>query len=506
MTERFDDVVVGGGHNGLVAAAYLALAGRRVVVLEALDHTGGAAVGTRPFPGIDARLSRYSYLVSLLPGHVVRDLGLRFSAHRRRISSYTPYEDDGAARGLLIDSQDRAATRAALGADADGWERLYGLTAAAAPGIFDSLTQPLRSRAEMRSLMGPEAFEMLVERPIGELIERELADDVVRGIVLTDGLIGTFARANDPSLAQNRCFLYHVIGNGTGDWDVPVGGMRALTDGLADAVRQAGGEIRTRAAVHAIASDGREATVTYEGGEIACANVLAGCAPRTLARLLGRPEGRAIEGSQLKLNLLVRRLPTLRSGESPERAFAGTFHVSEGYAQLEQAYAEAARGELPARPPSELYCHTLSDPSILSPALRRRGWHTLTLFGLHAPARLFRADNEAARDELARRTLAELDRHLAEPIAGCLATDEHGEPCLEVRSPLDLEAELGLPGGNIFHRELQWPFAERAADVGRWGVETDLANVLICGAGARRGGAVSGISGHNAAMAILNPR
>ena len=505
MAEHFDDVIVGGGHNGLVAAAYLALAGRRVVVLEALDHVGGAAVSAQAFSGIDARLSRYSYLVSLLPAHIVRDLGLAFTARRRRISSYTPFEHAGAPTGLLIDAGDRAATRAALGADAAGWDRLYGSIADTAEAVFATLTLPLRSPAEMRTLMGERVFADLVERPIGELIEREIAHDVTRGIVLTDALIGTFASAHSTSLAQNRCFLYHVIGNGTGDWDVPVGGMGALTDALATAVIAAGGEIRTSTPARSIDGDGSEAEVAWEGGEIACQNVLAGVAPRTLDRLLGRAGSDEAEGAQLKINMLLERLPRLRSGEDPARAFAGTLHIGESYDELEGAYAEAARGKLPSRPPSEIYCHTLTDPSILAPALQRKGWHTLTLFGLHAPARLFRDDNEGARDELARRTLAELDRHLAEPIAGCLARDDRGEPCLEVRSPLDLEADLGLPGGNIFHRDLQWPFAERDHEIGTWGVETDLANVYLCGAGARRGGGVSGIPGHNAAMAILNP-
>ncbi|MZE67943.1 FAD-dependent oxidoreductase, partial [Streptomyces sp. SID5789] len=127
--------------------------------------------------------------------------------------------------------------------------------------------------------------------------------------------------------------------------------------------------------------------------------------------------------------------------------------------------------------------------------------HTLTLFGLHTPARLFAGDNDAVREDLLKSTLAQLDAHLAEPIADCLATDADGRPCIEARTPLDLERDLRLPGGNIFHRELSWPHTQDGT--GRWGVETAQANVLLCGAGAVRGGGVSGVPGHNAAMAVL---
>jgi phytoene dehydrogenase-like protein len=161
---------------------------------------------------------------------------------------------------------------------------------------------------------------------------------------------------------------------------------------------------------------------------------------------------------------------------------------------------------MPEVAPCEIYCHSLTDPSILGPELRRAGAQTLTCFALHMPARLFRANPAAAKAEAIEATLRSLDSVLAEPIADCLWSAPSGEPCLAARTPVDLEAELGLPGGNIFHRDLAWPFAEDEAEVGTWGVETAYANVLLCGAGARRGGGVSGIPGHNAAMAVLNPK
>jgi phytoene dehydrogenase-like protein len=203
--------------------------------------------------------------------------------------------------------------------------------------------------------------------------------------------------------------------------------------------------------------------------------------------------------------MLLRRLPRLRDPHvDPRDAFAGTFHVNESASQLQAAYEQAARGELPALPPCETYCHSLTDPTILGPELRSAGAETLTCFVLHMPARLF--GEPGAKDRAVAATLRSLDSVLDEPIEDCLWRTPEGEPCLEARTPPELEAELGLPAGNIFHRDLAWPYAEEDGEAGGWGVETAHSRVLLCGAGARRGGGVSGIPGHNAAMAVLNGR
>ncbi|MGC9439879.1 phytoene desaturase family protein [Streptomyces sp. WG5] len=511
-SRHYDAVVVGGGHNGLVAAAYLARAGRSVLVLERLDHTGGAAVSTRPFAGVDARLSRYSYLVSLLPKKIVRDLELDFRVRGRTVSSYTPVERDGRPTGLLVGGGERR-TRESFarltGSEREytAWQRFYAMTGHVARRVFPTLTEPLPTRDELRRRVDDEAaWRALFEEPIGVAIEEHFADDLVRGVALTDALIGTFADAHEPSLSQNRCFLYHVIGGGTGAWDVPVGGMGALTDALAGAARTAGAVLATGHEAVRIDTDGRAAEVTYRSadgeGVAAAHHVLVNASPQELAALTGQAPPPPAEGAQLKVNMVLTRLPALRDpAADPREAFAGTFHVAEGYEQLATAHARAAAGELPAAPPCEIYCHSLTDATILGPDLAAKGMHTLTLFGLHTPARLFARDNDAVREELLKSTLAQLDAHLAEPLVDCLATDADGRPCIEARSPLDLERDLRLPGGHIFHRETAWPHAR--AGTGRWGVETGQANVLLCGAGAVRGGGVSGVPGHNAAMAVL---
>ncbi|MEV1116862.1 NAD(P)/FAD-dependent oxidoreductase [Actinosynnema sp. NPDC049800] len=503
--DTYDVVVVGGGHNALVAAAYLARAGRTVLVLEKLDHVGGAAVSEQVFPGVPARLSRYSYLVSLLPDKVVADLGLRVALRSRSASSYTPAGD------LLVERDPGEATaasfRALTGSDAEWerWRRWYDDLEVLAEALSPTMLEPLLSREHARlrvdSVARMRLWDQVVERPIGETLEELFADDVVRGVVATDGLIGTHASLHD--LKANRCFLYHLIGNGTGEWKVPVGGMGAVTGELLRVAREAGAEIVTRAEVTRVDADGVRAEVEYDGRTVGARFVLSGAAPSTLDRLRGRPARTVAEGCQVKVNMLLERLPRFRSGVDPRVAFAGTLHVDESYGQLEAAYRESAAGKVPSVLPAEMYCHTLTDPSILAPELVARGRHTLTLFGLHTPAALFEQGNDELRDELVGRYLAGLNAHLDEPIESCLAVDANGEPCIEARTPLDLEAELGLPRGNIFHDELAWPFAETEDEVGRWGVETDVANLFVCGAGARRGGGVSGIGGHNAAMAVL---
>ncbi|MEV5328744.1 NAD(P)/FAD-dependent oxidoreductase [Nonomuraea sp. NPDC052634] len=501
----YDVVVAGGGHNGLVAAAYLAQAGRRVLVLERHEHVGGLAISAQAFPGVDVRLSRYSYLVSLLPSKIVQDLGLELELRRRRYASYTPVGETG----LLVDNEDDLRTAASFRnvtggeADHEAWRRFYGMVAETARVLAPTLLEPLRPQAEIERMVGPEAWGELFGRPIGQSVAERFADDTVRGVVLTDALIGTFANP-DTDLLANRCFLYHVIGDGTGDWNVPVGGMGAVSGALEAAARRAGAEIRTGVEIIGIDPDG-EVTFTEGGAEhtVRGGHVLVNLPPAVLDRVMGRP-ATVPEGAQLKVNMVLSRLPRLKDPEvDPRAAFSGTFHINEGRDQLARAYEQAARGEIPELPPAEVYCHSLTDPSIIGPELRGRA-ETMTLFGLHMPARLFRKDPEKARKLALEATFASINSVLAEPIEDCLLTAPDGTPCVEVKTPVDLETDAGLPGGHIFHTDLSWPYADGDADGhGGWGVETEHERILLCGAGARRGGGVSGIGGHNAAMALL---
>jgi len=520
---KYDVIVVGGGHNGLTAAAYLARSGLSVLVLERLGHLGGAAVSTEAFPGTGARLSQYSYLVSLLPRSIAADLDLRLELRSRTVASYSPTIRGGRNLGLLVEHTEGRATRESFrtltGSDSEygAWKQFYAEMADLAARIAPTLTQPLMTAREMSAGIEPDLWSAVVERPIGELIENRFTDDLVRGVVGTDALIGTFADLHDTTLAQNRCFLYHLIGNGTGEWKVPVRGMGAVTDALTRAALEAGAEIVTGAGVSSIRADhiGPGAEVSFHDGErvhdVQADTVLANVAPWVLQILLGHEPDLPAKpsGSQLKINFLLSRLPRLKSGVDPRTAFGGTFHVAEEYSALATAYQQAASGEVPAVPPGELYCHSLSDPSILG-ELASFGAHTLTYFGLHQPAELFETDSESRRLDSVRRAIEAIDAHLMEPLLTCVMTGPDGQLCIEAKFPQDIEADLAMPGGHIFHGDLAWPWAANreslATPAQQWGVATDLEAVLICGAGARRGGGVSGLGGHNAAQAVLTGR
>ena len=250
MEAKYDVVILGAGHNGLVAAAYLARAGLSVLLLEKNDYIGGATTSQKVFPDYDAWLSRYAYLVSLFPEKIIKDLGLNLELRRRATASYTPYLKNGTHGGLLLSNVSEEISRRSMvaltGSEAefDSMKRFYRLARVFAEQVWDTMLTPLPAKEDFRgrfdkSDVGREAWRSLVEEPLGCAIERYLQDDLVRGLVLTDGKIGVFTHPHDESLLQNRCFLYHLIGNKTGEWKVPVGGMGNVARELEQAARQA---------------------------------------------------------------------------------------------------------------------------------------------------------------------------------------------------------------------------------------------------------------------------
>jgi len=345
---------------------------------------------------------------------------------------------------------------------------------------------------------------------LGVAIERYLQNDVVRGLVFTDAKVGIFTHPHDRSLLQNRCFLYHLIGNKTGEWKVPVGGMGAVASELEQVARKAGAEIFTNVDLRALNVAEKTRSVEFEvDGKretVEARFLLVNFGRNVLAKFTGRlyQPDRTDEGSVFKINMLLRRLPQLKSKKYPAtEAFRGTFHSDEGYEQMNASYDEASGGRLPEKTPCEVYCHTLTDNSILAPELREQGFHTMTLFGLDAPWSLFVRDNETMRRQAEKNFLESINQWLEEPIEDCLAVARDGTPCIESKSPVDIEDALGMYHGNIFQNAPTFPFAETKAQIGKWGVETEFQNVFLCGSSALRGGAVSGIPGHNAAKKVL---
>ena len=292
---------------------------------------------------------------------------------------------------------------------------------------------------------------------------------------------------------QNRCFLYHLIGNKTGEWKVPVGGMGAVARELERAARKAGAEFLTGVELRALDVKGKNRGVEFEAdGErrtVEARYLLVNFGRNVLAKFVGKlyqPDA-TDEGSVFKINMLLRRLPKLKAARyASAEAFCGTFHSDEGYEQMNVSYDQAREGRLPDKTPCEVYCHTLTDGSILAPELHKQGFHTMTLFGLDAPWSLFARDNRTMIKLAQEKFIESINQWLEEPLEDCLAVARDGTLCIESKSPVDIEDALGMYHGNIFQDAPTFPFAETRRQAGTWGVEMEYENVFLCGSSAQR--------------------
>src|SRR5881628_3744230 len=219
---RYDVVILGAGHNGVVAASYLGRAGLSVLLLEKNDYIGGATTSQKVFPDYDAQLSRYSYLVSLLPEKIITDLGLKLELRRRATASFTPYLNHGRYDGLLLSNVDEEVSRQSMfeltgnNKEFEQMKAFYNLSRVFAEKVWDTMLEPLLAKEEFRRRfdaddVSREVWRSLVEEPLGTAIERYLKNDLVRGLVFTDAKIGVLTHPHDSSLLQNRCFIYHLM-------------------------------------------------------------------------------------------------------------------------------------------------------------------------------------------------------------------------------------------------------------------------------------------------------
>ena len=383
------------------------------------------------------------------------------------------------------------------------------MTGRVAAAVFPTLTEPLPSREQLRAAVGPADWEALFERPIGETVGERLGDELLAGVALTDALIGTFAAADGEDLLANRCFLYHVIGRGSGEWLVPVGGMGALTGELAAAALRAGAELRTGVEAVAIEAGEDEAEVLCEedGCEIRlnARRVLFGAAPFEL----GAPDGRCRRGAAR--GLPAEGQPAARAPAAPARAGTRSRARVRGHVPRERDRLAAAarlreggcrraprsaslRGVLP-------FAHRPVDP--VGRSARGRSPHAHALRAAHPrPPLRRRARGACASARSPRRSPRSTASSPSRWRSACCATATAARASRHA-ARLISRTSCACRAGTSSTATLSWPFAEDEADVGTWGVETELAPVLLCGAGARRGGGVSGIPGRNAAMAVL---
>jgi phytoene dehydrogenase-like protein len=518
----WDAVVVGAGHNGLTAAAYLARAGLSVVVLERRGQIGGACTLETPFADERFVMSPCAYLVGLLHPLVIEELGLRRRGYRVQPVDphlWCPF-DDGTALTLWDDPARSAASVADIAPrDVDGYlayEALFGRIRRALRGDYteptDTWLGPSPDRAEVEERLGhdPELVEILFDTPIADVIERHVGDERLRTALHGQGIIGTFAGPRDPGTAAvHAMHSLGVLDGKPGAWGYVEGGMGRVSVALAEAATEAGAVILTGTPVAAIlpaAGDGASGpAVVLEGGDairaravvsnadpkrtLALCQAGGGDLPGGFAELASRVEQWRSESPVIKLNCGLSRLPTFtaaaRAGYDGPPPYRGMVTISTG-TDATQAACEAARGGEPRPAWCELYFQTAYDGSV-APA----GAHTMSVFAQYVPYALAEGDWDTRRDEIADLVLAEIAR-FAPDVADCI-----GER--QVLGPPDVEARIGLTGGHIFQGEC---LPDQMWDR-RFGPATPVPGLYLCGAATHPGGSVIAANGRNAAQAVL---
>ena len=530
LSQRVDAIIVGAGHNGLVAAAYLAGAGLEVAVLERRKLVGGAAVTEEVVPGF--KFSRAAYVNSLFRPEITRDLELGkhgFTMIPRNPSSFTPLLD-GRYLFLGPDPDFNHKEVAKFSArDADALPRYEGLLERTARFIEPLLDQA-PPRLEATTLAGrwsclrelarvgwramrqgkelPRMIEILTA-PAQRILDRWFESEPLKGTLATDSIIGALGSPSSPGSAY--VLLHHVMGESDGArgvWGYVRGGMGSLSEAIASAARERGARILTGQAVESILVDGERATgvVTKDGTEIHSRVVLSNADPRvTFLRLLpdkALPEdfcrhiaSMDFSSAAAKINVALDRLPNFSAlpGDSPSPQHHGTIHLASTTAEIETAYHDAVAGRPSRRPVIEM---TL--PSALDSGLAPAGKHVMSLFVQYAPYTLAEGTwaDPGRRESFADSVFQVIEEYAPGFTSSVVARD--------VLSPLDLERVFGLTGGNIFHGSmgLEQLFWLRPAP-GWSRYRTPLPGLYLCGAGAHPGGGVLGAPGRNAARAVL---
>jgi phytoene dehydrogenase-like protein len=497
-------VVVGGGHNGLACAAYLARAGLAVLVLERRDRVGGACTLERPFADRRFVMSPCAYLVGLLHPLVIEELGLRERGLRTFAldpTQWTPFED-GSSLFQWQDAERTARAVAELSPGDVGGFRAY-------EDLFARIRARLRTdrrgdtwladapdanELEERFAGDAEALDVVLHASIADVVEQHVRDDRLRAALHGQGVIGTFAGPRDPGTAWIHA--HHTLGL-LGGWSYVEGGIGRVSVLLAEAATDAGAAVVTSAAVGAI--EPGEGVVLDDGTVVHADVVVSNADPVRTLRLLeagGEPGGAfaarvghwRITSPVVKVNCALSRLPDFAAARGDPTVFRAQVEVARSIDETQAAYDAAARGE-PAPEWCELYFQTAYDPSVAPD-----GCHTMSVFAQYAPYELARGTWDTRRDEIGDAVLAVIAR-VAPDVADCVIERE-------VLGPPDVEARIGLTGGHIFQGEcLPNQMWQR-----RFAPRTGIRGVYLCGAATHPGGSVMAVNGRNTARAVLADR
>jgi phytoene dehydrogenase-like protein len=502
--ERWDALIVGAGHNGLTCAAYLARAGKRVLVLESHDRIGGACTIEEPWPGV--RVSPCAYLAGLLHPLVIEELDLVRRGFRWTPASnglFVPFEDGTSVQLYDDDAQCEAEIARLSPKDVTGWRVMSDVIrrtrdALRPPNENDVWIGEPPTREELEARLGSdeEARGLLFDWSMAEFVERYLSDERLQIAYLGQGVIGTNASPFDPGTASIR--FHHSsgrLGGLPGSWGYVHGGMGMVSFFLADAAREAGAAIACGVPVAQILPG--EGVVLEAGDRIIAPVVISNADPRTTLRLLGNaaaPEWRAqvesipIEGCTLKLNVWLRELPKFRARPGLcEPHHFGQLNTPLKKQEWKAGYAAARRGELPARLWTEIYFQSVHDRSVAP-----EGTHTMSIFSQYVPYRFANGtwdDHREKAKALALDALARFCSNIQEAVIDA-----------EALGPPDIEKKVGLTGGHIFQGECLPPYMWS----NRLRAKTPMPGVYLCGACTHPGGSVIAMNGRNAAMAAVD--